>query len=463
MTRQAAPKEKARYTTGSTMRHVMVLASTSAIGLVAIFLVDFLNLFYISLLDDPSLTAAIGYASALVFFFVSLSVGMMIAATALVSRALGAEDRVHAREVAASALAWLVLVTGVATLVSIPFVRPMLALIGATGDTLDTAAAFTFIVLPTTPLLGLGMCATGLLRAVGDARRAMMTTLWFGGIILVLDPLFVLGLGLGVPGAAIATAIARIGMVAYGLSTLIRRHDLVARSTLAAMRRDFLPLAQIGVPAILTNIATPVGNAYMTAAIAPYGDAAVAGWTIVSRLVPVAFGGLFALSGAVGPVVGQNFGAHLHDRVRKALTDSLTISTIYVVVVSAILLLAQHGIVAAFGATGEAADLVLLFCRYLAITFIFAGGLYVSNAAFNNLNYPALSTLLNWGRATLGTVPFVLAGAWLAGSTGALAGFFIGGIPFGIVAMIYAYRIVARLGREPAPLTPATARTSVEA
>jgi putative MATE family efflux protein len=464
MSRQAAPREKARYTTGSTMRHVLVLASTSSIGLVAIFLVDFLNLFYISLLDDPSLTAAVGYASALVFFYVSLSVGMMIAATALVSRALGAEDRAHAREVAASALAWLVLVTGVATLLSLPFVRPMLALIGATGETLDTAANFTFIVLPTTPLLGLGMCATGLLRATGDAKRAMFTTLWFGGIILVLDPLLILGVGLGVPGAAIATAVARIGMVAYGLSTLIRRHDLIARPTIAAMRRDFGPLARIGVPAILTNIATPVGNAYMTAAIAPYGDAAVAGWTIISRLVPVAFGGLFALSGAVGPVVGQNFGAHLHDRVRRALTDSLTISTVYVVAVSAILLLAQHGIVAAFGASGEAADLVLLFCRYLAITFIFAGGLYVSNAAFNNLNYPALSTVLNWGRATLGTVPFVLAGAWIMGSTGALAGFFIGGIPFGIVAMIFAYRIAARLGREPvASPQPSVARTSVEA
>ncbi len=448
MASAAAPKDKARYTTGSTMRHVLVLASTSSIGLVAIFLVDFLNLFYISLLRDPSLTAAVGYASALVFFYVSLSVGIMIAATALVARALGAEDRPHARELAGSALAWLTLVTGVATLASLPFVRPALGLLGATGDTLDTAALFTFIVLPTTPLLGLGMCATGLLRAVGDAKRAMYTTLWFGGIILVLDPLLILGLGLGVPGAAIATAAARIGMVAYGLSILVRRHDLIARPGLATMRRDFPPLARIGVPAILTNIATPVGNGYMTAAIAVYGDAAVAGWTIVSRLVPVAFGGLFALSGAVGPVVGQNFGAGMFERVRGALDDSLKISTIYVLAVSGILFAAQHGIVAAFGVAGEAADLVLLFCRYLAITFLFAGGLFVSNAAFNNLNYPALSTVLNWARATLGTIPFVLAGAWLAGSAGALAGFFIGGIPFGIVAMIFAYRIVGRLGRD---------------
>ena len=60
-------------------------------------------------------------------------------------------------------------------------------------------------------------------------------------------------------------------------------------------------------------------------------------------------------------------------------------------------------------------------------------------------------------------MPFVLAGASIAGSTGALAGFFIGGIPFGIVAMIFAYRIVSRLGREPSTVPPATARTSVEA
>ena len=450
MSSPAARDQKARFTTGSTMRHVLVLASTGSIGLVAIFLVDFVNLFYISLLDDPSLTAAVGYASALTFFYVSLSVGMMIAATALVSRALGAEDRAHAREVAGSALAWLVIVTGVAILASLPFVPAMLTLIGATGETRDVAAVFMWIVLPTTPLLGLGMCATGLLRAAGDAKRAMFTTLWFGGIIAVLDPLLILALGLGVPGAAIATATARIGMVAYGLATLIRKHDLIARPSLSVMRRDLPPLAKIGIPAILTNIATPVGNGYMTAAMAPYGDAAVAAWTIISRLVPVAFGGIFALSGAVGPVVGQNFGAHLYDRVRKALTDSLIVSTIYVAAVSAIIFFAQHGIVRAFGVTGDAAELVLLFCRYLAITFIFAGGLYVSNAAFNNLNYPALSTLLNWGRATLGTVPFVIAGAWIAAERGALAGFFIGGIPFGIVAMLYCYRMVARLGDAPA-------------
>jgi hypothetical protein len=376
----------------------------------------------------------------------------MIAATALVSRALGADDRAHAREVAGSALAWLVLVTGVATLASLPFVRPVLALLGATGDTLDTAALFTFIVLPTTPLLGLGMCATGLLRAVGDAKRAMYTTLWFGGIILVLDPFMILAVGLGVPGAAIATAIARIGMVAYGLSVLIRRHDLIARPAPATMRRDFAPLAAIGVPAILTNIATPIGNGYMTAAIAAYGDAAVAGWTIISRLIPVAFGGLFALSGAVGPVVGQNFGAGLFDRVRGALNGSsgsarstsswFPPSCLPASTASSRLRGERRG-------GGPRPPFLPLPGDQLTPV---RRGASTSRTPPSTTSTTRRCRGLNWGRATLGTVPFVIAGSWLAGgSAGALIASSSAALPFGIIAMIFAYRIVARLGRETVP------------
>jgi Na+-driven multidrug efflux pump len=110
-----------------------------------------------------------------------------------------------------------------------------------------------------------------------------------------------------------------------------------------------------------------------------------------------------------------------------------------------VLFFARYGIVDVFGATGEDAALVLFFCEFLAISYIFTGGLFVANAAFNNLGYPLLSTLFNWGKATLGTIPFVWAGARLAGAEGVLAGFAIGAVPFGIVALIVCRRIIDRL------------------
>ena len=87
------------------MRHVVVMTATGSIGLMAIFVVDFLNLFYISLLGEQELAAAIGYAGTVLFFTISFSIGISIAGTALVSRALGARQREEARRLATSSLA----------------------------------------------------------------------------------------------------------------------------------------------------------------------------------------------------------------------------------------------------------------------------------------------------------------------------------------------------------------------
>jgi Na+-driven multidrug efflux pump len=71
-----------------------------------------------------------------------------------------------------------------------------------------------------------------------------------------------------------------------------------------------------------------------------------------------------------------------------------------------------------------------------------------ANAAFNNLGMPLLSTLFSWGRATLGTIPLAFVGAHYAGPKGALVGCVFGAVVFGVVALVFAYRGIARLERE---------------
>src|SRR5918997_6284374 len=93
-----------RFVTGSTMRHVTVMTATGAVGLVAIFFVDLLSLLYISWLGDPRLTAAVGLATIALFIATSINVGLMIAISALVSRALGAHERDRARRLAGTTL-----------------------------------------------------------------------------------------------------------------------------------------------------------------------------------------------------------------------------------------------------------------------------------------------------------------------------------------------------------------------
>ena len=96
MTTQAQMK----FLTGSTMHHVLTMTATGAIGLIAVFVVDLLNLFYISRLGHKELAAAIGYSGTLLFFVTSIAIGISIAATALTSRALGRGDRHQAKQLA---------------------------------------------------------------------------------------------------------------------------------------------------------------------------------------------------------------------------------------------------------------------------------------------------------------------------------------------------------------------------
>ncbi len=212
-------------------------------------------------------------------------------------------------------------------------------------------------------------------------------------------------------------------------------------------RRDFPAIWQIALPAVLTQLATPFAVAYSTYVVATYGNDAVTASTIIGRLVPVAFGVVFSLSGAVGPIIGQNFGSQNFDRVVQTLRDGIRFALAYTLVTSLILFLLRDEVAQIFNATPRAAELVIFFCSWIAVSWAFAGMQFVASAAFNNLGRPALSTWLNWGKATVGTIPFALVGAAYAGPEGIMVGMAIGSVLFGLASTLMAFNLVNGLRR----------------
>ena len=433
------------------MRHVAVMTATGAVGLMSLFLVDVANLFYISLLGQAELAAAIGYAGTIQFFMISVSIGLSIAATATVSRAVGADDGAGARRLAASSMLILVAVLGLVAALIWLNRRAALMLIGAEGETLEIASGFLAIVLPSMPFLGVGMVSAGLLRSVGDARRAMFVTLTAGVVGAALDPLFIFdfGFGLGVDGAAIVSVLARLVTAGVGLWGAVRVHDLIGRLDLAAALGDARQLMAIAGPAVATQVSTPVGNAYLTRLVSEYGDSAVAGWAVTGRFTALAFAGIFTLSGALGPILGQNLGAGLYPRIRRAYRDALVFTACYVLIAWALLWLASDLIVAGFGLTGPGAEVLRAFTTFGAGAFLFTGALFVSNAAFNNLGRPAWSTGFNWARAALAipALGFVIGGAF--GASGVVVIQALAALLVGALAALTALRYVDRLSAPP--------------
>ncbi len=444
----------AKFVTGSTLRHVIVMSATGSVGLVAVFMVDALNLFYISLLGQQELAAAIGYAGTVIFFLISIGIGLSIAGTAITSRALGAGERARARQLAGASLLFTTIVMLLAAVLLFPNLDAVIGFMGARGDTRRLTVEFMQIVLPSLPVLGMGMTMSGLLRAVGDAKRAMYVTLIAGAATAILDPIFIFALDLGIHGAAISTVLSRFSLIVVGYYGLVRVHNLLALPKREVILDTVRPFAYIAGPAILTQLATPVGNAYVTVLMADYGDDAVAGWAVVGRLIPVAFGAIFAMSGAVGPILGQNYGALRFDRLRSTMRNSFMVIGIYVLVISLLLAAGRNLIADVFGVQAEARDLVVFFCLFVSFSFLFNGLLFVSNAAFNNLGFPLLSTAFNWGRSTLGVIPFCWLGSRLYGAEGVLAGFGMGAIFFGTASAIVCLRVIDRLAAEPPQQPP---------
>ena len=282
----------------------------------------------------------------------------------------------------------------------------------------------------------------------------MVATVYGGLANAALDPLLIFGAGWDLTGAAIATVIARFVIAGTALVPEVRHHGGFDRPSTASLMQDARPIAVIALPAILTQLATPVGQADVTRAVAGFGAEAVAGVAIIGRMTPVAFGVIFALAGAIGPIIGQNYGAGDMVRVRQAFRQGLKFCALFSVAMALLLFALRGPIADLFHATGVTRAIIYPFCGPLALAFFFNGVIFVANVASDNLRRPLHSTWTNWGRHTLGTMPFALLGGQWFGATGVLIGQATGGVLFGILASVLAERMLGGLVTVPNPVVP---------
>ena len=433
------------------MGHVVRMTMTGAMGITFVFLVDAANLFWISQLGDARLVAAMGFAFAIQYFSVSAGIGLMIASTALVSRGIGSGDRDTARRHATSAAIMAGLFQcGMATLIVL-FRHDLVAMSGATGETARLAARYLAMSVPSLGIMAVSMIANGTLRAEGDGRRSMYVTLTSGTVAMVVDPILIVGFGLGLDGAALGLNLSRCVMLVMALRFAVGTHDLLASPRLADLRMTLRPYMYIALPAILTQMSTPVGNYLITTVMSRFGDEAVAGWAVVGRMTVVAFGGIFSLAGAIGGIFGQNFGARKYDRLRSTYRDALIFGLMYTVVTWGLLIGVGDLVISGFGLMPAGADVVHAFVWIGAGGFVFAAALFVSNSAFNALGRPAWSTLTNWVRDGVLTLPLALLMAGWFAAPGVIYAQAVVNLLAGGIAAYWGWRFVVGLGKRDLP------------
>ena len=369
----------ARFLHGSTMSHVIRMTLTGMLGLTFMFVVDLANLFWISRFGDERMVAALGFAWNVQFFSISVGIGLMIGATALVSKAIGQGKREEARKFAIGCMATGVFIQAFIALLIVIFRAQIVRFTGATGETALLAERFLMISVPTLPLMAIGMIGSAILRSEGDAYRAMFVTMSAGLVAMVADPILIIWFQLGLDGAAINTGLSRLVSTSIALMSVIKVHNLLARLNMSIIRLSIIPFLIIALPAILTQLSGPFASFLVTRAMAEFGDSAVAGLSVVNRLSVVAFGGIFSLSAAIGGIFGQNYGAQMYERIKSTYWNGIIFCFIYTLVAWLVLALCTEWIIEIFLLGPLGSDVVKSFYYLAAVGFLFSGLIFVSS------------------------------------------------------------------------------------
>jgi len=282
------------YTTGSLSRAVWLLAIPMVLEMLMESTFAIADVYFVSRLGDDAV-AAVGLTEAMLTIVYALGIGFAVAATALVARRIGEKNRDGAVRAATSALALGVVCGVVIGLPSAWFASDLLRAMDASPSVVATGSGYTRWVLGFNVVVMLLHLGNGVLRGAGDAALAMRTLAIANGVNLVLDPCLIFGLGpfpeLGLTGAAIATVIGRAVGVGYQCWTLRRG---VVRLALRGpafrveppILREMLRLSAGTVGQFL--IATSSWVVLMRI-VAPFGDKALAGYTIAIRIIIFAF------------------------------------------------------------------------------------------------------------------------------------------------------------------------------
>lgn len=313
----------AKLVSGGIPGHLVSQTLPMIIGVAAIMSIGLVDAYFIGKLGRDAL-AAISFIFPISVALSSLGVGVMVGINSVVARALGEGNDEKAARRANLGIVFAV-VCGVAMgLTLYALLDPIFTLMNAGEELRPLIRIYMEPFALGFPLILTIMGLNGVLRGQGEARKTSYVSVTYAAANWVLDPILITGAfgfeGFGIVGAAYATIIGWMcGVVAAVI--LAKQASIPLRLALMFKGNIFEPMAailRVGVPAAASNSINPIGLSILTAIVALDGEAAVAGFGAAGRLQSFAVVPLLALSGSIGAIVGQNWGAKEFGRAREA-------------------------------------------------------------------------------------------------------------------------------------------------
>jgi putative MATE family efflux protein len=264
------------------------------------------------------------------FVMMAFSLLIGIGSGSLVSIRLGQRKKEEAEHILGNALTLAVIASIVSTVVFMVLLVPLLTQFGASPATLPYGQQFLRVILLGSLFQYVSFGLNAIIRAEGNPRLAMLTMFINAGLNIALDAIFILGLGFGITGAAVATVISQAVSAIWTVA-----HFCSERSVLKLRLKNLRPRWQVLRPALAIgmapfsmHLAASVISLIVNRGLARYGgDLAVSSYGIVGPIAMLFLMPVFGLNQGAQPIIGYNFGAGRVDRVRRTLKLAVLAAT----------------------------------------------------------------------------------------------------------------------------------------
>ena len=440
----AVSGKEQEFTKGSIRRAVFMLSIPMILEMLMESIFAVVDIFYVSQVSVNAV-ATIGLTESVVTLVYAVAIGLSMAATAIVARRIGENDREGASRATVQVIFLGIAVAAIISVIGILFPKDILALMGGEPDLIAEGYGYTQVLLGGNVTIMLLFLINAVFRGAGDASIAMWTLILSNGLNIILDPMFIFGFGpipaFGVEGAAIATTIGRGSAVLFQLAVLfygwskikVGFKDLVLR---VGVMLNLVKVSLGGIGQFLIGTSSWV---FLMRIMSEFGSEVLAGYTIAIRVMMFTFMPAWGMSNAAATLVGQNLGAKQPDRAEQSVWQTGKYCAIFMGLVSLAYLFFAPEIIGWFTTEASVIENGSLCLRVIAAGYIFyAYGMVVINS-FNGAGDTETPTIINFICFWLFQLPFayLMAITLDFGPTGVFLAIVLAEVLISVIAIVW--------------------------
>lgn len=321
---------------------------------------------------------AVGASFPIIFVLVSLVIGIASGCTIIISQYFGAKKIDEVKKTIDTMFIFLFFASLLISIIGIVFSKEIFELIKLPKEMIPQASTY-FTIYISGVLLMFGFNGiSAILRGLGDSKTPLIFLLISTALNIVLDFLFILGFKWGIEGAALATIISMSTTFLMAIAYLNRTHEIVKISLkhLSYDKSIFMQSVKIGLPSGLQQSFVALGMIALFRIVNDFGTDAVAAYSAAVRVNSFASMPAMTFAAALSTFVGQNIGANKANRIRKGFLATLLMTSIYSIIITAIVYFLAEEIIMSFNSTPEVVEigasyLHIVGCFYIVFAFMF--------------------------------------------------------------------------------------------